>query len=147
MNETLSLSETRDFEVVFEEKYTRVLVNAELKIVICELLADYIPIEDFKEAFQQIGEIVKAGNYEKFIFDKRSLRAFHQPTMEWYFIYWKKDMLAYGLKTHRKILPAEKWFEKMVQIAKAQILQNYPDNIIDQLDIKYCDSIEEAIKK
>jgi hypothetical protein len=147
MNETLSLSETRDFEVVFEEKYTRVLVNAELKIVICELLADYIPIEDFKEAFQQIGEIVKAGNYEKFIFDKRSLRAFHQPTMEWYFIHWKKDMLAYGLKTHRKILPAEKWFEKMVQIAKAQILQNYPDNIIDQLDIKYCDSIEEAIKK
>lgn len=147
MNETLALSETRDFEVVFEEKYTRVLVNAELKIVICELLADYIPIEDFKEAFGQIGEIVKAGNYEKFIFDKRSLRAFHQPTMEWYFIHWKKDMLAYGLKTHRKILPAEKWFEKMVQIAKAQILQNYPDNIIDQLDIKYCDSIEEAIKK
>lgn len=147
MNETLSLSETRDFEVVFEEKYTRVLANAELKIVICELLADYIPIEDFKEAFRQIGEIVKAGNYEKFIFDKRSLRAFHQPTMEWYFIHWKKDMLAYGLKTHRKILPAEKWFEKMVQIAKAQILQNYPDNIIDQLDIKYCDSIEEAIKK
>jgi hypothetical protein len=67
--------------------------------------------------------------------------------MEWYFIHWKKDMLAYGLKTHRKILPAEKWFEKMVQIAKDQIVQNYPDNIIDQLDIKYCDSIEEAIKK
>lgn len=147
MNETLFLSETRDFEVVFEEKYTRVLVNADLKIVICELLADYIPIEDFKEAFGQIGEIVKAGNYEKFIFDKRSLRAFHQPTMEWYFIHWKKDMLTYGLKTHRKILPAEKWFEKMVQIAKDQILLNYPDNIIDQLDIKYCDSIEEAIKK
>lgn len=147
MNETLFSSETRDFELVFEEKHTRVLVNAELKIVICELLADYIPIEDFKEAFFQIGEIVKAGDYEKFIFDKRSLRAFHQPTMEWYFIYWKKDMLAYGLKTHRKILPAEKWFEKMVQIAKDQIVQNYPDNIIDQLDIKYCDSIEEAIKK
>ncbi len=147
MNETLFLSETRDFELVFEEKYTRVLVNVELKIVICELLADYIPIEDFKEAFSQIGEIVKAGNYEKFIFDKRSLRAFHQPTMEWYFIHWKKDMLAYGLKTHRKILPAEKWFEKMVQIAKAQIIQNYPDNIIDQLDIKYCDTIEEAIRK
>lgn len=147
MNETLFLSETRDFELVFEEKYTRVLINADLKIVICELLADYVPIEDFKEAFLQIGEIVKAGNYEKFIFDKRSLRAFHQPTMEWYFIHWKKDMLAYGLKTHRKILPAEKWFEKMVQISKAQILQNYPDNIIDQLDIKYCDSIEEAIIK
>ena len=147
MNSTLNPSEIQDFEIAFEERYARVLVSAEKKIIICELLADYIPIEDFQSIFLQIGEIVKAGNFEKFIFDKRSLRAFHQPTMEWYFIHWKKDMLAYGLKTHRKILPAEKWFEKMVQIAKGQILQNYPDNIIDQLDIKYCDSIEEAIVK
>ncbi len=147
MNDTLYPSETRDFELAFEEKYARVLINPEKGIVICELLADYIPIEDFKETFNQIGEIVKAGKYEKFIFDKRSLRAFHQPTMEWYFIHWKKDMLAYGVKTHRKILPDEKWFEKMVQIAKNQILETYPDNIIDQLDIKYCDTIEEAIRK
>ena len=55
-------------------------------------------------------------------------------------------MLQYGVKTHRKILPAEKWFEKMVQIAKNQILQTYPDNIIDQLDIRYCDTIEQAIE-
>ncbi|QYH38258.1 hypothetical protein GYM62_05375 [Algoriphagus sp. NBT04N3] len=147
MNDTLYPSETRDFELAFEEKYARVLINPDKGIVICELLADYIPIEDFKETFNQIGGIVKAGKYEKFIFDKRSLRAFHQPTMEWYFIHWKKDMLAYGVKTHRKILPDEKWFEKMVQIAKNQILETYPDNIIDQLDIKYCDTIEEAIKK
>jgi hypothetical protein len=146
MNETINPSEIKDFEVAFEERYTRVFVNTERKIVICELLADYVPIEDFKEAFLQIGEIVKNGNFEKFIFDKRSLRAFHQPTMEWYFIHWKKDMLDYGIKTHRKILPAEKWFEKMVQIAKDQILVTYPDNIINQLDIRYCDSIEEAIR-
>jgi hypothetical protein len=146
MTETLNPSETQNFEVAFEERYARVLINLEKKIIICELLADYIPIEDFKETFGHIGTIVKSGDYQKFIFDKRSLRAFHQPTMEWYFIHWKKDMLEYGLKTHRKILPAEKWFEKMVQIAKQQILETYPDNIIDQLDIQYCDSIEEAIK-
>lgn len=145
MNETINSSEIQDFEVAFEQRYARVWVNKEKKTIICELLADYIPIEDFKEAFGQIGEIVKVGDFEKFIFDKRSLRAFHQPTMEWYFIYWKKEMLAYGVKIHRKILPAEKWFEKMVQIAKNQILQTYPDHIIDQLDIRYCDSIEEAI--
>lgn len=146
MNETpFTSSDSLNFVIAHEEKYTRVWINPELRIVICELLADYIPIEDFKIAFLQIGEIVKAGDYEKFIFDKRALRAFHQPTMEWYFIHWKKDMLAYGLKTHRKILPSEKWFEKMVQIAKIQILQNYPDNIINQLDISYCDTIEEAI--
>lgn len=145
MNETINSSEIQDFEVAFEQRYARVWFNRDKKIVICELLADYIPIEDFKLIFGQIGEVVKAGDFEKFIFDKRSLRAFHQPTMEWYFIHWKREMLEYGLKTHRKILPAEKWFEKMVQIAKNQILQTYPDNIIDQLDIKYCDSIDEAV--
>jgi hypothetical protein len=56
-------------------------------------------------------------------------------------------MLEYGIVKHRKILPTEKWFEKMVMIAKEEIMKNNPDNIIDQLDIQYCDSIEEAIIK
>lgn len=30
-------------------------------------------------------------------------------------------------------------------IAKKQILENNPGNIIENLDIKYCDSMEEAI--
>jgi hypothetical protein len=145
MNETLPSPGILDFEVAFEQRYARVWFNRSRKTIICELLADYVPIEDFKEAFLEIGELVKTGGFEKFIFDKRALRAFHQPTMEWYFIHWKKDMLGYGVKTHRKILPEEKWFEKMVQIAKAQILTQYPDNIIDQLDIAYCDTLEVAI--
>ena len=145
MNETLPSPGILDFEVAFEQRYARVWFNRSRKTIICELLTDYVPIEDFKEAFLEIGELVKTGGFEKFIFDKRALRAFHQPTMEWYFIHWKKEMLGYGVKTHRKILPEEKWFEKMVQIAKAQILTQYPDNIIDQLDIAYCDTLEAAI--
>jgi len=145
MNETLPSPGILDFEVAFEQRYARVWFNRSRKTIICELLTDYVPIEDFKEAFLEIGELVKTGGFEKFIFDKRALRAFHQPTMEWYFIHWKKEMLGYGVKTHRKILPEEKWFEKMVQIAKAQILTQYPDNIIGQLDIAYCDTLEVAI--
>jgi hypothetical protein len=145
MNETLPSPGILDFEVAFEQRYARVWFNRSRKTIICELLTDYVPIEDFKESFLEIGELVKTGGFEKFIFDKRVLRAFHQPTMEWYFIHWKKEMLGYGVKTHRKILPEEKWFEKMVQIAKAQILTQYPDNIIGQLDIAYCDTLEVAI--
>lgn len=145
MIETTLSPEILGFELAYEQRYAKVWVNRTRKVIICELLSDYVPIEEFKIAFGEIGELVKAGDFEKFIFDKRALRAFHQPTMEWYFIHWKKEMLGYGVKTHRKILPAEKWFEKMVQIAKAQILTQYPDNIIDQLDIAYCDTIEEAV--
>lgn len=136
---------TNNFELVIEERYARVFANQENGMIICELLTDYVPIEDFKAVFKRITGIACGGGFEKFIFDKRSLRAFHQPTMEWYFLDWKREALALGIKKHRKILPAEKWFEKMVTIAKDQITQNNPDNIIHLLDIKYCDSIEEAI--
>ncbi len=145
MNETLPSPGILEFEIAFEQRYARVWFNRSRKIIICQLLTDYVPIEDFKEAFLEIGVLIKSGGFEKFIFDKRALRAFHQPTMEWYFIHWKKEMLGYGVKTHRKILPEEKWFEKMVQLAKAQILADHPDHIIDQLDIAYCDTLEAAI--
>ncbi|WP_194777278.1 hypothetical protein [Pararhodonellum marinum] len=145
MNDLISITENHHFQLVFEEKYSKVLADGDNGIIICELLVDYVPIEDFKETFHKISKIVKGGKYHKFIFDKRALRAFHQPSMEWYFLVWKAEMLEYGLNVHRKILPSEKWFEKMVMIAKAQIIQNHPDNVIDRLDIQYCDSVEEAI--
>jgi hypothetical protein len=145
MNITASAIEFNNFELMFEIRYARVYANKEKGIIICELLTDYIPIDDFKQVFAEISKVIESGKYEKFIFDKRSLRAFHQPSMEWYFLNWKNKMLELGLSKHRKILPEEKWFEKMVMIAKEQIMKNNPDNIIHLLDIKYCNSIEEAI--
>jgi len=147
MNTVTNAMEMNQFDLLFKERYAKVYKSHSKKIIICELITDYVPIEDFKNIFLQISEVVKKGGFDKFIFDKRSLRAFHQPSMEWYFLHWKKEMLEYGIVHHRKILPAEKWFEKMVMIAKDQIMKNNPDNIIDQLDIQYCDSIEEAIIK
>ena len=145
MNTTANIIEENNFKLEFEFRYAKVYANLERGIIICELLTDYIPIDDFIYTFNQISIIVEEGKYEKFIFDKRSLRAFHQPSMEWYFLNWKNKMLELGISKHRKILPEEKWFEKMVMIAKEQILKKNPDNIIHLLDIKYCDSIEEAI--
>lgn len=133
------------FEEQFQSRFAHVYANNTSGTIICVLQGDYVPIEFFKETFQKISEIVKSGTFNKFIFDKRSLRTFHQPSMEWYFIHWKKDMLTYGLKEHRKILPEIEWFKKAVMIAKDQLMQQYPSNIIEQLNIKYCDSIDEAI--
>lgn len=145
MNITANAIELNNFKLMYDVRDARVYADHKKGMIICELLTEYIPIEDFKEIFREISIIVENGKFEKFIFDKRSLRAFHQPTMEWYFLHWKNKMLEFGLSKHRKILPHEKWFEKMVMIAKDQIIKNNPDNIIHLLDIKYCDSIEEAI--
>ena len=133
------------FVNAFENRFVRVYYLEEPKIVIGETLAEYVPIEHFQATFHQIGELVRAGYNAKFIFDKRALRAFHQPSMEWYYAVWKRDMLAHGLRVHRKILPNEPWFQKSVMIAREQIHRQYPDSVIDQLDIQYCDTLESAI--
>ncbi len=146
MSDQALSEDLRQFKTHFDERFVKLYYSRDKKILICKLKADYVPIEHFKEAFHRISDFVKDGDYEKFIFDKRSLRAFHQPSMEWYYIEWKKEMYAHGLKIHRKILPNESWFEKSVMIAKQNILEDYPDNIIDKLDIKYCSSIKEAIE-
>lgn len=145
MTDTLNKQAFQNFEIAFEEEYARVETNNSKGIIICTLLVDYVPITHFKGIFHKITHIVKEGNYNKFIFDKRALRAFHQPSMEWYFLDWKKEAFSYGIKKHRKILPKEAWFVKLVMIAKKQITMENPGNIIGELDIKYCESIEEAI--
>lgn len=134
------------FENYFEGRFAKVTYHESSKIIICELKSEYVPIEHFKDIFYKVSELVKKGINGKFIFDKRALRAFHQPSMEWYYTVWKKEMYEHGLRHHRKILPNEPWFRKSVEIAKQQIDQNHPDNIVNKLDIRYCESIEEAIE-
>jgi len=135
-----------DYKIVLSETYAQVYVIEDKKIIICEISTDYVPIEDFKRIFLFMTELMKSGSFDKFIFDKRALRAFHQPSMEWYYLEWKKSILEHGVSKHRKILPNEPWFEKMVAVAKEQILSANPSNIIHQLDIKYCKTLEEAIE-
>ncbi len=147
MSEAQSIRPLSDyrFSDAFDTRFAKVYSLEAEKIVICELKAEYVPITHFKDTFLKISDLVRLGHNEKFIFDKRALRAFHQPSMEWYYLVWKRDMLDYGLRKHRKILPNEAWFQKSVMIAKEQIHNEYPDNVIGQLDIRYCDTIEEAI--
>lgn len=135
-----------EFKDYFTSRFSKISVHDELKTVVCKLTADYVPIDSFKETFWKISELVEAGYNHKFIFDKRSLKAFHQPSMEWYFVVWKKEMFEKGLRIHRKILPPEPWFKKSVEIAKQQIYSEHHDLAKYHLDIKYCDSIEEAIE-
>jgi len=146
MDNTTIKSTKSGFQDYYNSRFSRIYFNEELKIVICELKAEYVPIEHFKDTFYKISELVEAGNNHKFIFDKRSLRAFHQPSMEWYFVVWKKEMYEKGLKIHRKILPPEPWFRKSVSIAKEQISREHHEIIINKLDIRYCESVEEAIE-
>jgi hypothetical protein len=117
-------------------------------IVICQVTKNFIPREEFKQLFAKASEIVRQHSIKKFIFDKRNLTLFDQQAMEWYHFEWKKDMLALGLKTHRKILPKDEIFRNSVKICRESIF-SHPDEDkiahLAQVDIQYAEQLEDAI--
>ncbi len=135
------------YELVYEKKYGKIFLLKDKGIIIGELTEDYVPIDKFRKFFGKLGEFIQQHAIQKFIFDKRKLQTFHQPSMEWYFLTWKEEMFHKGMKTHRKMLPPnDLWFKEAVLAGRAKILQENPENIIDQLDIQYRDSLEDAIE-
>ena len=134
------------FEEIYDKKYGKIFHLPEQNIVICELTQPYVPIEKFRKIFEKVGNTILETGAKKFIFDKRHLKAFHQPSMEWYFVEWKEEMYKAGMKVHRKILPQEEWFEQAVKAGKAQIMKKYPNTVVDLLDIQYRNTIREAIE-
>jgi hypothetical protein len=114
-------------------------------VAIVEATSTYIPIEEFKSIFNEIGKLVISKKITKLIFDKRKLTVFHQPSMEWYFTDWKEQMWHKGLKTHRKILPDSKVFQQSVKIGREKIKEENPNLKFNEMDIQYKDSVQEAI--
>ncbi|WP_044203592.1 hypothetical protein [Flammeovirga sp. OC4] len=136
------------FDCLYKDEYTKVYFIQEKNLLVCEALQEYIPIEDFKKVFHFITlNFSLFDQVDKFLFDKQSLRVFHQPSMEWYFVFWKREMFEeYGLVNHVKILPQNlPWFEASVKAGRAQIEEKYKDLVIDKLNIEYVSSIEEIV--
>jgi hypothetical protein len=135
-----------NFEECYEKKYGCLYLLPDKKVLICELTSPYVPIEKFQKIFKKAGELIQTHALEKFVFDKRNLRAFHQPSMEWYFLVWKEEMYRSGLRVHRKLLPDEAWFEQAVAAGRAKIREQNPQSIVDLLDIQYKYSLTEAVE-
>lgn len=116
-------------------------------VAIVEATSSYIPIEQFKEVFNFVGELVKGERITKLVFDKTKLSVFHQPSMEWYFIEWKERMYSEGLITHRKILPKDEVFRQSVKIGRSKINKIFPEGKYHKMDIGYAETLEEAIMR
>lgn len=105
----------------------------------------YIPLDQFKDIFTYIGTLASQEKITKLIFDKRGLSVFHQPSMEWYFTEWKEKMFDVGLKIHRKILPVDEVFRHSVKIGREKINKSHPDGKYKLMDIRYSESLEDAV--
>lgn len=126
-------------------RYARVEFIPGKQIAIITAITDYIPIEEFKEIFNETEELIRNERIQKLVFDKRALKVFHQPSMEWYFIEWKDKMFDLGLKKHRKILPNDEVFRHSVKIGREKILNENPNIKANEMEILYAESLEEAI--
>lgn len=116
------------------------------KIVLISADAEYIPEIDFKDAFQKVRDYIATNDTEKIIFDKSNLKVFHQASMTWYHVIWKKDLLdSFGITQHRKILPEDELFKQSVQIGRERIKHEHPDFHFDDYNIIYKDSLEKAL--
>ncbi|MDX2301318.1 MAG: hypothetical protein NW226_00905 [Microscillaceae bacterium] len=116
-------------------------------IAILKSKAEYITIDNFKEMCNFIGDMAKLGEVRKLVFDKRSLKIFHQPSMTWYYTEWKTEVSRYGLNRHRKILPNDPLFRQSVKIGREKINREYPQAQYHHLDIQYFETLDEAIEQ
>lgn len=135
-----------ELKIIQEFKQAQLaLVQGDSKTLVVTATASYIPIEQFRLIFNRISDFVKSHQIEKLIFDKRHLRVFHQPSMEWYFVEWKNEMFEFGLTKHVKILPNDEVFRQSVKIGRKKINESYPDAKFHQLSILYAESLDEAL--
>lgn len=145
--EDLATLREYNFIKLYDESIGKIYVEPQSKIFICEIGKPYMPIEEFKNLLMQKGLFIKEyGGCNKFIFDKRAIRTFHQPSMEWYYVIWKVKMLEkFGLRIHRKLFTKDIWFRKAIEVGRAQIKMKYPDSPCHSLDIRVYESIRDAI--
>lgn len=135
-----------EFELIYDCEYSKLYYNNELMMAICLAEQEYIPISNFKSMFLKISDLIEKFPIKHLIFDKRKLRTFHQPSMEWYFAIWKQIVKEKELVSHYKILPELDWFEKAVEAGKHEIIKKYSKEILNGINIFYVKSIEEVIE-
>jgi len=126
-------------------KHAEISKVVDQPILIIQAKSPYIPLEAFKEIFETVGAFVKMHKINKLIFDKREMSTFHQPSMAWYYTDWKERMIPLGLTKHRKILPDDILFRHSVEIGREKIYNKYAGAEFTKLDLKYVESLSEAI--
>ncbi|EMR03917.1 hypothetical protein [Cesiribacter andamanensis] len=124
-----------------------ILFNARTKTAVIVTKTEYLPMDKFREIFDSLSVLFAKQPISTLIFDKRSLRVFHQPSMEWYYKEWKTVMLEkWGLRNHYKLLPQDSMFRKSVEIGRSKILSDLPSNSpLLQLNIRYFETLEDAL--
>jgi hypothetical protein len=134
-------------EVAFENPHVVVYLLPETRTVLCQTRKAYLPHQVFVQTYRQVEELVLGHGITRLVFDKQSLRIFNQASMIWYHVHWKQKMYEQGLHTYRKILPPDEAFRLAVSICRAGLVKENPGLDLSKFDIRYCNSLAEALSE
>ncbi len=129
---------------VLVQRHGAIYYDPDHHAVVLQAQRTYLPYEHFLHFLQTIEQLAERQPVEVMIFDKSSLRIFHQPSMEWYHVVWKETMYHKGLRTYRKILPADPLFKESVRIGRERIERENPNFQPGKFNIRYADSLQAA---
>ena len=118
------------------------------KSLIVTATKNLIPAASFRELFgQELTKLISQYKAEQMVFDKRNLKVFDQASMIWYHVEWKEKVKSMGIKSHAKLLPQDAVFRKSVEIGKQKIKEQHPDFDFGRYQIRYFESLEEALAR
>ncbi len=119
--------------------------NTNNSILVMSSTKEYMPMEDFKKFCLSLLGPIRTKGLKTLVFDKRSLRIFHQGSMVWYYTDWKDELYALGIRKIIKILPNDTTFQLSVKIGREKIENTYPEHKFHDINIRYVKSLEEAL--
>jgi hypothetical protein len=130
----------------YQGKYATVTFLPANETAIFRIHGAFIPMTDYQAALDKLSELVQQDKVQKLVVDAPKLVAYHQPSVEWSFVNWKKRMEPHGLRQYRYVLPDSGEYRRSLQDGLRKIGREHPDTGIDRLDLAYCRTLDEAVE-
>ena len=144
----MSVQAAPPLQEYFRGNYATVSFMPANETAIVSIHGAYIPMTDYQQTLEKLGELVKQEKVQKLIVDARQLVAYHQPSVEWSFLNWKQEMRTHGLNSYRYVLPNTGEYRRNLEHGIQKIRREHPNtDVLDRMDMAYCRSLEEAVEE
>lgn len=144
----MSVQAAPPLEEFYRGRYATVSFMPANETAIVSIHGAFIPMTDYQQTLEKLGELVRQEKVQKLIVDARQLLAYHQPSVEWSFLNWKRQMHEHGLNRYRYILSSTGEYRKNLENGLQKIRREHPEpTVLDQMDLAYCQSLEEAVEE
>ncbi len=144
----MSVQAAPPLEEFYRSRFATVSFMPATETAIVSIHGAFIPMTDYQQTLEKLGELVKQEKVQKLIVDARQLLAYHQPSLEWSFLNWKREMQRHGLMRYRYVLANTGDYRRNMENGILKMRREHPETeLLDRMDLAYCRSVEEAVEE